>query len=120
MLSRNRFLKCQKYQPKDHKCQHRQYVNWCRLQKVQKKRGVHVYHLNIGQPDIKTPKVALDAVKNNTIDVLAYSRSEGSETYRTKLAAYYQKNSIPAVAEDIIVTTGGSESTLVHFWKYYG
>ena len=80
-----------------------------------KKRGVHVYHLNIGQPDIKTPKVALDAVKNNTIDVLAYSRSEGSETYRTKLAAYYQKNSIPAVAEDIIVTTGGSEALLFTF-----
>lgn len=80
-----------------------------------KKRGVHVYHLNIGQPDIKTPKIALDAVKNNEIDVLAYSHSEGSETYRTKLTNYYQKNNIPAKAEDIIVTTGGSEALLFTF-----
>ena len=47
-----------------------------------KKKGTKVYHLNIGQPDIKTPKVALDAVKNNTIEVLSYARSEGSEQYR--------------------------------------
>jgi aspartate aminotransferase len=59
-----------------------------------KKEGVKVYHLNIGQPDIKTPEVALNAVKNNTLDILAYSRSEGSEAYRTKLAAYYKKNNI--------------------------
>ena len=59
-----------------------------------KKEGVNVYHLNIGQPDIKTPEVALNAVKNNTLDILAYSRSEGSEIYRTKLAAYYEKNDI--------------------------
>ena len=57
-----------------------------------KKRGVKVFHLNIGQPDIKTPKIALDAVKNNTLETLAYARSEGSETYRTKLAKYYVKN----------------------------
>ena len=50
-----------------------------------KKRGVKVFHLNIGQPDIKTPKIALDAVKNNTLETLAYARSEGSETYRTML-----------------------------------
>ena len=80
-----------------------------------KKRGVNVYHLNIGQPDIKTPQIALDAVKNNTIDVLAYSRSEGSEAYRQKLAAYYQKNNIYVKAEDIIVTTGGSEALLFAF-----
>lgn len=77
-----------------------------------KKRGINVYHLNIGQPDIKTPKVALDAVKNNTIEVLEYARSEGSETYRTKLAAYYKKNDIEVTANDIIVTTGGSEALL--------
>ena len=53
-----------------------------------KKRGIKVYQLNIGQPDIETPKVALDAVKNNEIKVLAYSRSEGSEEYRTKLSSY--------------------------------
>jgi aspartate aminotransferase len=77
-----------------------------------KKRGINVYHLNIGQPDIKTPKVALDAVKNNTIEVLEYARSEGSEIYRTKLAAYYKKNDIEVTANDIIVTTGGSEALL--------
>jgi len=75
-----------------------------------KKRGAKVLHLNIGQPDIKTPQIALDAVKNNTLDVLAYSRTEGSETYREKLAAYYAKNDITVSAKDIIVTTGGSEA----------
>ncbi len=75
-----------------------------------KKNGAHVIHLNIGQPDIKTPKVALDAVKNNTIEVLEYSRSEGSETYRQKLAGYYAKNDIHVTADDIIITTGGSEA----------
>ena len=75
-----------------------------------KKRGAKVIHLNIGQPDIKTPAVALEAVKNNSIDVLAYSRTEGSETYREKLTAYYAKNDIHVSASDIIVTTGGSEA----------
>ncbi|MGX1930776.1 pyridoxal phosphate-dependent aminotransferase [Flagellimonas sp. 2504JD4-2] len=75
-----------------------------------KKRGTHVIHLNIGQPDIKTPKVALDAVRNHNIDVLAYSMTEGSEAYRTKIAAYYAKNDIHVASEDIIVTTGGSEA----------
>jgi len=78
-----------------------------------KKRGVKVFHLNIGQPDIKTPKVALNAVKNNTIEVLAYSRSEGSDAYREKLANYYAKNNININADDIIVTTGGSEALLI-------
>jgi len=80
-----------------------------------KKEGVNVYHLNIGQPDIKTPEVALNAVKNNTLDTLAYSRSEGSETYRTKLAAYYKKNDIHVNADDIIITTGGSEALFFTF-----
>lgn len=75
-----------------------------------KKRGAKVIHLNIGQPDIKTPEVALEAVKNNTIDVLEYSRTEGSEAYREKLAVYYAKNDIIVSSEDIIVTTGGSEA----------
>ena len=75
-----------------------------------KNRGINVIHLNIGQPDIKTPKIALDAVKNNTIEVLAYSRTEGSETYREKIARYYQKKHIEVTSEDIIVTTGGSEA----------
>jgi len=77
-----------------------------------KKRGVKVYHLNIGQPDIKTPQIALDAVKNNAIETLSYARSEGSEEYREKLAKYYVKNNINATANDIVVTTGGSEALL--------
>ncbi|MBU2906103.1 pyridoxal phosphate-dependent aminotransferase [Arenibacter algicola] len=74
------------------------------------KRGIKIIHLNIGQPDIKTPKVALDAVKNNTLEVLAYSRTEGSESYREKIAGYYAKNDIHVGADNIIVTTGGSEA----------
>jgi len=80
-----------------------------------KKRGINVFHLNIGQPDIKTPQIALDAVKNNNLEVVAYSRSEGSETYRTKIAAYYAKNDIRVNADEIIVTTGGSEALLFTF-----
>ncbi len=75
-----------------------------------KKNGAKVFHLNIGQPDIKTPQIALDAVKNNTLEVLEYSRTEGSEAYRKKLAAYYAKNDIHVTVQDIIVTTGGSEA----------
>jgi aspartate aminotransferase len=75
-----------------------------------KKKGAKVIHLNIGQPDIKTPQIALDAVKNNTLSVLEYSRTEGSEAYRTKIAAYYQRNEIMVNTSDIIVTTGGSEA----------
>ncbi len=75
-----------------------------------KKRGIHVIHLNIGQPDIKTPKIALDAVKNSKIEVLAYSRTEGSEEYRNKIAGYYGKHNLNIESSDIIVTTGGSEA----------
>ncbi|MGC1515941.1 MAG: aminotransferase class I/II-fold pyridoxal phosphate-dependent enzyme, partial [Maribacter sp.] len=75
-----------------------------------KKAGVKVIHLNIGQPDIKTPQQALDAVKNTDLQVLEYSRTEGSEEFRKKIAGYYQKNNIPVEAADIIVTTGGSEA----------
>ncbi|MGY8914729.1 MAG: pyridoxal phosphate-dependent aminotransferase [Flavobacteriales bacterium] len=75
-----------------------------------KKRGTKVIHLNIGQPDIKTPQIALDAVKNNTLEVLEYSRTEGSEAYREKLAHYYAKNDIHVTATEIIITTGGSEA----------
>lgn len=77
-----------------------------------KKRGTKVFHLNIGQPDIKTPQIALDAVKNNTIETLAYARSEGSEVYRIKLADYYTKHNINVSENNIIVTTGGSEALL--------
>ncbi|WP_394975649.1 pyridoxal phosphate-dependent aminotransferase [uncultured Croceitalea sp.] len=75
-----------------------------------KKRGIHVIHLNIGQPDIKTPKIALDAVRNSKIEVLAYSRTEGSEEYRNKIAGYYGKHNLNIESSDIIVTTGGSEA----------
>ncbi|MDC1109126.1 pyridoxal phosphate-dependent aminotransferase [Flavobacteriaceae bacterium] len=80
-----------------------------------KKRGIKVYQLNIGQPDIETPKVALDAVKNNEIKVLAYSRSEGSEEYRTKLSSYYDSKNIIVSSKDIIVTSGASEALLFTF-----
>jgi len=79
------------------------------------KRGKTVYHLNIGQPDIKTPEIALKAVKTQSLDILAYSRSEGSEEYRKKIAKYYHKNSINVTYNDIIVTTGGSEALLFAF-----
>lgn len=77
-----------------------------------KKRGTKVYHLNIGQPDIKTPQIALDAVKNNTIETLSYARSEGSEEYRAKLANYYANHNINVTPDNLIVTTGGSEALL--------
>lgn len=79
------------------------------------KEGKTVYHLNIGQPDIKTPEVALDAVKVHSLDILAYTRSEGSEEYRKKIAQYYAKNNINVTHSDIIVTTGGSEALLFAF-----
>lgn len=77
-----------------------------------KKRGTKVYHLNIGQPDIKTPRVALDAIKNNSLEILEYARSEGSEAYREKLSGYFKKHSIDVDASEILVTTGGSEALL--------
>lgn len=77
-----------------------------------KKRGVKVHHLNIGQPDIKTPEVAMDAIHNFSEKVVAYSHSAGHHQYREKLAAYYQKNKIDVNADDIIVTTGASEAIL--------
>lgn len=75
-----------------------------------KKRGINVIHLNIGQPDIKTPKLALDAVRNAEIEVLAYSRTEGSEAYRVKISRYYSNHDISVSSDDIVVTTGGSEA----------
>ena len=71
-----------------------------------------VYHLNIGQPDIKSPQLAMDAVANHSLEILAYSRSEGSQEYREKIATYYNNNNIPVEANEIIVTTGGSEALL--------
>lgn len=77
-----------------------------------KKKGHKVYHLNIGQPDIKTPEVAIEAVKNADIKVLEYSHSAGFESYRIKLAQSYQKIGLPVESQDIIITTGGSEALM--------
>lgn len=77
-----------------------------------KRKGRTVYHLNIGQPDIETPEVALQAIKNFDEKVVEYSHSAGFESYRKKLAAYYQKNNIPVDTKHIIITTGGSEALL--------
>ena len=79
------------------------------------KNGKSIYHLNIGQPDIKTPEVALRAVKDNNVEILSYSRSEGSETYRKKLANYYKQHNIHVTHEDIVVTSGASEALLFLF-----
>lgn len=79
---------------------------------IAKKKGHKVYHLNIGQPDIKTPEVALNAVKNADITVLEYSHSAGFESYRNKLSQYYQTHGLPINVSDIIITTGGSEALL--------
>src|SRR5450432_973464 len=75
-----------------------------------KKRGVTVYHLNIGQPDIETPKMALDAVRHFDFKVLEYSHSAGNESYRRKLADYYKKAGINVDFSQILITTGGSEA----------
>ena len=77
-----------------------------------RKKGKHIFYLKIGQPDIKTPNVALEAIKNNSIEILSYSASEGFESYRNKLADYYKTNNINVSAEDIIISTGGSEALL--------
>lgn len=75
-------------------------------------KGHKVYHLNIGQPDIKSPEVALQAVKNADIEVLEYSHSAGFESYRRKLSAFYQNIGLPVDFQDIIITTGGSEALM--------
>jgi aspartate aminotransferase len=80
-----------------------------------KKQGKIVYHLNIGQPDIETPAVALNAIRNFDHKVIEYSHSAGFESYRNNLALYYQKTGIPVNAEDIIITTGGSEALIFGF-----
>lgn len=77
-----------------------------------KSRGVEVYHLNIGQPDIATPEVALNAIRNFDEKVVAYSHSAGILSYREKLVGYYKKNDIHITVDDIIVATGASEAIL--------
>ena len=77
-----------------------------------KKAGKKVYHLNIGQPDIKTPELALDAIHNFSNEVVEYSHSAGFESYRKGLASYYQNLAIDVDYNDVMVTTGGSEALL--------
>ena len=80
-----------------------------------KARGVKVYHLNIGQPDIKTPKVALDSIRNIDREILEYSPSDGFKSLRLKLAEYYRSFNIDVAFDDIIITTGGSEAVSFAF-----
>ncbi|MBP8850605.1 MAG: pyridoxal phosphate-dependent aminotransferase [Breznakibacter sp.] len=80
-----------------------------------KERGIKVYHLNIGQPDIKTPTIAVEAVHKSNIEVIEYSHSAGFLSYRKKLAKYYQRNDIYVDYKDILITTGGSEAIIFTF-----
>jgi aspartate aminotransferase len=75
-----------------------------------KSKGIKIYHLNIGQPDIETPQVMLDAVRNFAPKVVEYSHSAGMESYRRKLSGYYRKHGIEVNHEQILVTCGGSEA----------
>lgn len=77
-----------------------------------KKKGITVYHLNIGQPDIETPKMILDAVRKSDFTILEYSHSAGNESYRKKLVQYYESVGIHVHYDQIIITTGGSEAIL--------
>ncbi|MDO5762020.1 MAG: pyridoxal phosphate-dependent aminotransferase [Bacteroidales bacterium] len=80
-----------------------------------KRRGIKVYHLNIGQPDLPTPQVGIDAIKNIDRKILEYSPSQGYRSYREKLVNYYAKYDIRLTADDIIITSGGSEAVLFSF-----
>jgi len=80
-----------------------------------KKRGIIVYHLNIGQPDIETPPTILAAIQQADIKVIEYSHSAGNESYRRKLVSYYQSVGVAVTHKQIIVTTGGSEAILFGF-----
>jgi aspartate aminotransferase len=77
-----------------------------------KKRGIHIYHLNIGQPDIETPEIALNAIRHTDLKVIEYSHSAGIPSYRKKLCEYYKRFDIEVTPEEIIVATGGSEAIL--------
>jgi aspartate aminotransferase len=80
-----------------------------------KKKGIKIYHLNIGQPDIETPPEILDAVRNSDFKILEYSHSAGNESYRKKLVEYYRSVNINVDHNEIIITTGGSEAILFGF-----
>lgn len=80
-----------------------------------KERGIEVFHLNIGQPDIETPGLALEAVRNYTEKVVKYSPSQGTLSYRRKLCEYYDKVGVHVEPDEMIITTGGSEALLMTF-----
>ncbi len=80
-----------------------------------KKRGIKVYHLNIGQPDINTPEVAIKAMNNLSMNIIEYSHSSGNISYREKLAKYYQSIGIDVDSDQVMVTTGGSEAISLSF-----
>ena len=80
-----------------------------------KKKGIKIYHLNIGQPDIETPPEILNAVRNSDFKILEYSHSAGNESYRKKLVEYYRSVNINVDHNEIIITTGGSEAILFGF-----
>ena len=80
-----------------------------------KRKGIKVFHLNIGQPDIETPAACLDAVRHSDFKVLEYSHSAGNESYRKKLVQYYKQVGIDVTHEQIIITTGGSEAIIFGF-----
>ena len=85
------------------------------LSNAAKERGLKVYHLNIGQPDLPTPPEGLEALKHIDRKVLEYSPSEGLLSLRKKLSEYYHRFNIDVTAEDIIITSGGSEAVLFAF-----
>ena len=80
-----------------------------------KRNGIKIFHLNIGQPDIETPKPILDAVRESDFTVLEYSHSAGNESYRRKLVEYYKSVDVHVTHDDILITTGGSEAILFGF-----
>src|SRR5881227_3604096 len=82
-----------------------------------KKKGIKVFHLNIGQPDIETPPSILDAVRKADIPVLEYSHSAGNESYRRKLVSYYKSVGITINYDQILITTGGSEAIMFGFFS---
>ena len=79
---------------------------------IAKNKGLKVYHLNIGQPDIKSPEIAIEAIKNIDLDIIEYGPSAGYESYRKKLSQFYINQSVIVEFEDIMITTGGSEALL--------
>ena len=84
-----------------------------------KAKGIKVYHLNIGQPDLPTPEIAMEAMRRIDRKVLEYSPSEGIRSFREKLVKYYAKFNIMVDVDDIIITTGGSEAVFFPSWPVW-